>query len=203
MKMNKIVIKMALLLLVITVSACVTKISSKEATLKYLDESRNTALEFRKRLSGVQKEQMESVGAENAIPVCKVIAPAMTAEYSIDGRELKRVSLKARNKVLGTPDAWEKEVLEGFDKAQREGKPVDAMEASTVSQDADGRWFRYMKAIPTQPQCLQCHGKPTDISSGMKALLTQEYPDDRATGYSVGEIRGAISIKRNLDSVSK
>ncbi|MDP1660208.1 MAG: DUF3365 domain-containing protein [Methylotenera sp.] len=201
--MNNIFLKTTLVLLVLTAPACATKISNEAATAKYLDESRNTAMEFRKKLMGVQKAQLESVGAENAIPVCKVVAPAMAAEYSKDGRELKRVSLKARNKLLGTPDAWEKEVLVGFDKAQREGKPVDSMEVSTVSKDADGRWFRYMKAIPTQPQCLQCHGKPDDISAGMKALLAKEYLEDKAIGYSVGEIRGAISIKRKLDVVSK
>lgn len=201
--MDNIIVKTALVLLVLTAPACATKISNEAATAKYLDESRNTALEFRKKLGGLQKEQLESVGAENAIPVCKVTAPAMAAEYSKDGRELKRVSLKARNKLVGTPDVWEKQVLEGFDKAQLAGKSADNMEASTVSKDADGRWFRYMKAIPTQAQCLQCHGKPADISPRMKALLEKEYPEDKATGYSVGEIRGAISIKRKLDVVSK
>jgi len=197
--MNNIILNTALVLVVLTVPACATKVSNEAVTAKYLEESRNTALEFRKKLGGVQKAQLESVGAENAIPVCKVIAPAMAAEYSKNGQMLKRVSLKARNKALGTPDAWEKEVLEGFDKAQLAGKPVDVMEASTVSKDADGRWFRYMKAIPTQPQCLQCHGKPNDISAGMKALLAKEYPEDMATGYSVGEVRGAISIKRKVN----
>lgn len=197
--MNNIILKTALVLVVLTVPACVTKVSNEATTAKYLEESRNTALEFRKKLGGVQKAQLESVGAENAIPVCKVIAPAMAAEYSQNGQMLKRVSLKSRNKALGTPDTWEKEVLEGFDKAQLAGKPVDVMEASTVSKEADGRWFRYVKAIPTQPQCLQCHGKPNEISAGMKALLAREYPEDMATGYSVGEIRGAISIKRKVN----
>ena len=201
--MNNTILNTALVLAVLTLPACVTKVSNEAVTAKHLKESRNTALEFRKKLGGVQKAQLESVGAENAIPVCKVIAPAMATEYSQNGQTLKRVSLKARNKALGTPDAWEKEVLVGFDKAQRDGKPADNMEASTVSKDADGRWFRYMKAIPTQAQCLQCHGKPTDISAGMKEKLAAEYPEDMATGYSVGEVRGAISIKRKLDVVSK
>lgn len=201
--MNNMILKMTLVLMALTVPACATEISNEAVTSKYLDESRSTAMEFRKKLMGVQKAQLENVGAENAIPVCKVIAPAMAAEYSNDGREFKRVSLKARNLVQGAPDAWEKEVLELFDKAQREGNPVDNMETSTVSKDADGRWFRYMKAIPTQAQCLQCHGKPADISAGMKALLAKEYPEDKAIGYSAGEIRGAISIKRKLAVDSK
>lgn len=199
--MNNIFVKTALVVLALTATACATNGENKAVIAKYLEESRQTAMEFRQKLGGVQKAQLEAVGAESAIPVCKVIAPAMATEYSKNGRELKRVSLKARNEVQGTPDAWEKEVLEAFDQDQRVGKPVDKMEASTVIKNADGRWFRYMKAIPTQAQCLQCHGKPADISAGMKTLLANEYPEDQATGYAVGEVRGAISIKRKLDVV--
>ncbi len=194
--MHKTFVKSALVLLVLSTAGCATKMNVETARTQYLDESRNAAMDFRKKLMGVQKGQLESVGAEKAIPVCKVIAPAMAAEYSKDGRVLKRVSLKARNQTQGTPDAWEKETLEAFDLAQREGKAVDTLEASAVS--SDGRWFRYMKAIPTQQQCLQCHGKSADISASMKALLAKEYPQDKAIGYSVGEVRGAISIKRQL-----
>ena len=55
-----------------------------------------------------------------------------------------------------------------------------------------------MKAIPTQPMCLQCHGKPADMKDNVKAILAKEYPEDKAVGYSLGEIRGAISIKHKL-----
>lgn len=201
--MNRIFVKGALVLLALTAPACATKAPNEAAQTQHLEESRKTAQEFMQTLGGALKKQLETGGAESAIGVCKQIAPALAAEYSKDGRVVKRVSLKARNKMQGTPDAWEKETLEGFDKAQRKGKPVDTMEASMMSSDADGRWFRYMKAIPTQPMCLQCHGKPADISAGVKAMLTKEYPEDEATGYSVGEIRGAISIQRKMDVVQK
>ncbi|MDQ3259267.1 MAG: DUF3365 domain-containing protein, partial [Pseudomonadota bacterium] len=32
----------------------------------------------------------------------------------------------------------------------------------------------------------------------VKATLSQQYPHDRATGYVVGQVRGAISVKRPL-----
>jgi hypothetical protein len=32
----------------------------------------------------------------------------------------------------------------------------------------------------------------------VRARLATEYPHDKATGYSAGQIRGAISIKRPL-----
>lgn len=201
--MNRFFVKSALALLVLTAPAYATKLTNEAAREKYLEESRNTAQEFMQTLGGTLKKQLETGGAESAIGVCKQIAPALAAEYSKDGRVVRRVSLKTRNKVQGTPDDWEKQMLEGFDQGQREGKPVTGMEMATVTEDADGRWFRYMKAIPTRPMCLQCHGKPADISTGVKAMLTKEYPEDKATGYSAGEIRGAISIKRKMDLVSK
>lgn len=201
--MNRIFVKGSLLLLALTASACATKVPNEAAQMQHLEESRKTAQEFMQTLGGALKKQLETGGAESAIGVCKQIAPALVAEYSKNGRVVKRVSLKTRNKVQGTPDNWEKEVLEGFDQGQREGKPAASMEMATTTEETDGRWFRYMKAIPTQPMCLQCHGKPADISAGVKTVLTKEYPEDKATGYSAGEIRGAISIKRKLDVVSK
>ncbi|MDZ4097730.1 MAG: DUF3365 domain-containing protein [Methylophilaceae bacterium] len=72
------------------------------------------------------------------------------------------------------------------------------MELGTVYEDAGGSWFHYMRAIPTQPQCLQCHGSLEQIAPNVRALLSAEYPADRATGYSAGDIRGAISIKHKI-----
>lgn len=164
----------------------------------YLAESRKTAQAFMQTLGGALKKQLEAGGAESAIGVCKQIAPALAAEYSQNGRTVKRVSLKVRNAVQGTPDAWEKTVLENFDAEQQQGKPVAEMEVTKVSSTADGRAFRYMKAIPAQAMCLQCHGQPADISAGVSALLSREYPLDQAVGYRAGQIRGAISISYSL-----
>jgi hypothetical protein len=35
--------------------------------------------------------------------------------------------------------------------------------------------------------------------ANVKARLSAEYPDDQATGYSAGSIRGALSIKQKLN----
>lgn len=168
---------------------------------QYLEESRKVAQEFMQTLGGTLKKQLALGGAESAIGVCKEIAPALANEYSKNGRVVKRVSLKNRNPVQGVPDTWEQNVLAGFDLNQQEGKPVSEMEVTTVSNDTDGRWFRYMKAIPTQAMCLQCHGQPSDISERVRILILNEYPQDKAVEYSEGQVRGAISIKRLLETV--
>lgn len=201
--MHKNLFRIAVKLIASVSLLAVTTVSAADKTdaaqAQYLEESRKTAQEFMQTLGGALKKQLALGGAESAIGVCKQIAPALAHEYSIDGREVKRVSLKNRNPEQGIPDAWEQNVLAGFDLAQQQGKPVTDMEMATVRDEADGRWFRYMKAIPTQAMCLQCHGQPSDISDGVRALLLKEYPQDKAVGYREGQIRGAISIKRFLE----
>lgn len=173
-----------------------TQTDTDTARQAYLQESQQIAQTFMQRLGGTLKGQLQTGGPAGAISVCKQIAPALAAEYSQDGRQVRRVSLRARNQELGTPDAWERAVLENFDR-QKTQDPA-TLETSELVHDADGRWFRYMKAIPTQPMCLQCHGQADDIPAEVKAVLAQEYPEDRATGYRAGDIRGAITIKRKL-----
>jgi hypothetical protein len=165
--------------------------------IDYTEESRKIAQEFMQKLAATLKQQLESSGTESAIKVCKEVAPALAAEYSANNRLVKRVSLKPRNQFLGTPTDVERNVLKNFDEKQRTGA-TGMMESSMAYEDADGSWFHYMRAIPTQPQCLQCHGSLEQIAPNVRALLSAEYPADRATGYSAGDIRGAISIKHKI-----
>jgi hypothetical protein len=53
-----------------------------------------------------------------------------------------------------------------------------------------------MKAIVLSEPCLACHGE--GIAPEVKAQLAKDYPHDRSTGYKVGDVRGAVSVKRPL-----
>ena len=56
--------------------------------------------------------------------------------------------------------------------------------------------YRYMRALPTQPLCLNCHGLPEQLTPAVKEKLKALYPDDKAIGYRPGEIRGAMTIRK-------
>ena len=58
--------------------------------------------------------------------------------------------------------------------------------------------LRYMKPLVVQPVCIACHGPKENIPAEVKAILEQRYPSDRATGFLVGDVRGAISVKITL-----
>jgi len=162
-------------------------------------EARKVAGGMQQRLAGKLLGEIQANGAEAAIGVCKTIAPEAAAQISREtGWRVTRVSLRTRNPALGAPDAWEQRVLAGFDARAARGEKADALEHADVVQEPQGRYFRYMKALPVMPLCVSCHGDAASIPAGIKARLAQEYPHDRATGYSPGQIRGAISIKRPL-----
>ena len=41
------------------------------------------------------------------------------------------------------------------------------------------------------PPCLQCHGTPNqDIAPETLAAIQKLYPDDKATGFKLGDLRG-------------
>jgi hypothetical protein len=163
------------------------------------EESRAMALPFMKKLAEENKKAVSEGGPESAIKVCKEIAPNMAGEASRkNGVRMTRVSLKVRNPMLGTADAWEQKVLQDFEARVAKGEKPDNMEFVEVVKEPAGSSFRYMKAIALQQACVACHGTPEQISDSVRIRLNEDYPNDKAIGYVPGQIRGAVSIKRTL-----
>lgn len=170
-----------------------------EDTARMQEESRAVAMPFMKQLGAANQKAVAEGGPESAIKVCKEIAPSMAGEISRkQGWKLTRVSLKVRNPLLGTPDAWEQKVLQEFEARAAKGEKPDTMEFAEVVKEPAGSSFRYMKAIALQAGCVACHGTAEQIPANVKARLAEDYPHDQATGYAPGQIRGAVSIKRPL-----
>lgn len=161
------------------------------------EAARVVATELIQKLGGALKKEMAANGPDGALSVCRDIAPALAGEQSRrTGSRVTRVSLRMRNPLLGQPDVWEQQVLADFDRRAARGEKADTLEHSEIAVEPQGRYFRYMKAIPVQPLCLTCHGSAETIPDSVKAKLAAEYPHDRATGYSFGQIRGAVTIKQ-------
>ncbi len=160
-----------------------------------LDEARQVAMSLPPRLMVSLQEEIGRSGIGGAIPVCKEMAPKMAGEISKQtGWQIRRVSLKTRNESRATPDAWEKTALEEFDQRAAAGEQPSKLEKGAQV----GTEYRYLKALPVQTLCLGCHGLPDQLTPEVKAALRQNYPGDQATGYTEGQIRGAISVRKRL-----
>lgn len=181
------------------VTAFTTSAFAADDLTKYKDESRAVVGPFVQQLIAENKKAVQEGGPESAIKVCKDIAPKMAGDISRQqGWKLTRVSLKVRNPLLGTPDAWEQKTLKQFEARIAKGEKPETLEAAEIVKESNGKSFRYMKGIVLQPGCVACHGKTEEIPANVQAKLAEEYPHDQATGYAPGQVRGGVSIKRPL-----
>lgn len=170
-----------------------------EDLTKYQDESRAVAMPFLKQLGAANQKAVSEGGPDSAVKVCRDIAPQMTGEVSRKtGWKMTRVTLKVRNPMLGVADAWEQKALMEFEARAAKGEKPETLELSEMVQEPAGKYFRFIKAIPLQAGCVACHGATEQIPDSVKARLNEDYPHDKATGYSVGQVRGAVSIKRPI-----
>ncbi|MBB1440678.1 DUF3365 domain-containing protein [Shewanella sp. SG41-4] len=155
--------------------------------------------EFSQALKGQLQAAIKQGGLINAVSVCKSVAPAIAAENSKEGWTLTRTSLRVRNSD-NTPDEWELSQLQQFELVNASGQqPADKpIVASEFIVNDDNTQFRYMKAIPAQQLCLGCHG--SNIEPEVSALLSKTYPDDKAVDFALGDIRGAFSLKKDIET---
>lgn len=164
---------------------------AQDSTLQ--TEASSLAGEFVSRLQPQLKQALQAGGPVNAISVCSQQAPLIADSMSKEsGWMVKRVSLKSRNATRAQPDTWEAAVLSQFDRRQAAGEDAAQIRYSETTPSH----FRYMQAQGAQGVCLLCHGE--NLSAEVKVALDQYYPDDLATGYSLGQIRGAISLSKQL-----
>ena len=54
--------------------------------------------------------------------------------------------------------------------------------------------YRYYRPLTIQPVCLACHGDPATMNPLVLDALETAYPDDHATGYEVGDLRGLVRV---------
>ena len=139
------------------------------------------------------RQAMAAGGPVAAVKVCHTRAAAIAAAVSAETQwEIGRTSLKWRN-PNNAPDEWEQQTLRQFEQRKAAGEAVAKLEAMKTTNEG----FRYMKAIPTQGLCLTCHG--TEIKPEIASELQRLYPEDNATGFRLGDIRGAFTMMQRTN----
>jgi hypothetical protein len=169
---------------------------ARAAEEAWVVEARGVSTAVPPKLLAVLQAEIAKSGPEGAIAVCQVQAPALARAASEQtGWAVKRVSLRNRN-PKAVPDAWERAALEDFDRRAAAHEPAAKLERYEAVQEDGKTVWRYMRALPTGELCLACHGPVEQLSPAVKAKLAALYPEDRATGYRVGDIRGAMTLQK-------
>ena len=120
-------------------------------------------------------------GPEEAITVCKLKAPEISGTLSLNSVRLGRTSKRLRNPSNIAPD-WVAPILESYVNKPSDRKP----RAVSVSNNQSG----YVEPIIIQPICLTCHGD--NLTPEVSSRITEVYPEDRAVGYQIGDLRGVF-----------
>ena len=168
-----------------------------QETPGWVHEARDAASELARALQSELASALSAGGPSAGIETCRVRATQIADAVSGPDLTVGRTALRLRN-ADNAPDDWETGVLRDFRERLEAGADPASLQTWHVQSRDGERIGRWMKAIPMQPQCLVCHGNavPEDVAD----VLSRLYPEDRATGFAVGDLRGAFTVTVELDS---
>ena len=160
---------------------------------------RTTSVEFMKSLKGILVNQIQTNGVLKAVSVCSDTAQVLTNNFGLQkGVFIRRVSFNNRNKN-NFPDDFEKKVLNKFELLHQNKELNSETEHVEIVREGEFKYLRYLKPILVKAECLNCHGNESDIMTEVQKLIAQKYSKDKAVGYSIGDLRGAISLKKVVE----
>ena len=141
--------------------------------------------------SAALAESVSKNGAAAALSVCSERAPQIGNEVAeTHGVKLRRATKKPRN-PKGAADETEKAMLAAFAEALAK---KEAPKPQIVT-NTDGSQTFFAPIVLGNPICLQCHGElGKDVTPETSAAIQKLYPEDKATGYQLGDLRGLWSI---------
>jgi len=174
------------------------QIPQDSRTAQALTEARQVSDDLSNKVRDLLFQELKRGGPAGAVRVCSEVAQEVAQEFRTrTGHSVRRVSIKYRN-LKDIPDDYEHKKLETLDLLNRQ-KNLGKEHFDVVEED--GReTLRYLRPLVIAPLCLTCHGPKEQIPADVKSILLQKYPDDRATDYNVGDLRGAVSVKIVLPS---
>lgn len=125
-------------------------------------------------------------GTDYAVEFCNVAAIPLTDSLANNLEVyIQRLSDKNRNSLNAIQTktdslAWEK---------------IKSEKTDFIEQDKNGDVYYFKPILIEMSTCVKCHGSKTDIAESTQNIITQKYPNDRAIGYKIGDLRGMWKIK--------
>lgn len=121
-------------------------------------------------------------GPGGAIEVCATEAPRLAAAVSKGPIQIGRATRRPRNPA-NAATGWQADAIAYF-----EAMPAGDRAKATFTKLLPDGATAYAEPLIVGGLCLVCHGQA--LSSEVTAALAARYPEDRATGYAEGDLRG-------------
>ncbi len=135
-------------------------------------------------------QAIQAGGTGHAVDFCNIHAMQLTDSLAQTyGVSIQRLSDRNRNLANALRTKTDKTAW----KSMQGAAPEHA--AHLLLDDSEGNTHYYKPIFIAMPTCLQCHGKPQeDVATGTLQTINEKYPDDKALGYALGELRGVWKI---------
>jgi len=151
-------------------------------------------IKYIKMLGGALKSQLqekmkEDKSALTAMAFCTSSANDITEKVNKKlpaYAKVRRTSLKVRNDKNNSADATDRKVMEAY-VSSIEAKKFSPKDIKVVEV---GDVTRVYKPLLAKGVCLKCHG--SDLSPKVAEAIKSAYPNDKATGFKEGDLRGVI-----------
>lgn len=153
-----------------------------------------------KNLGMQLKAALSNGDPTSAVRVCQQVAQPITASTSgqFSGHTVSRTSLKIRNPI-NDPTEADRLILEKWQALADAGETLPEHE---VVRGSTGT-ATYYRPILVQEVCVKCHGTSQEISPAVREALGTLYPEDKATDYKIGDLRGAFRVTINLEAAGQ
>ena len=151
-----------------------------------LEAQKNKATQAKKAmfaaLSGRLTEVMADAGPAAAVAVCAEEAPLLAAGVAEKlGVRIGRTSFRLRN-ANNQPPEWAVPAL--VNKPEQD-----------VYIELPGQSLGAILPIRMMKLCERCHGDDDAIDADVRTTIAKYYPDDQATGFHDGDLRGWFWIE--------
>ena len=163
--------------------------TTDEAHMTYGERGLKYALSTKAVLGKNLMGTIQKKGTIAALEFCNIKAYPLTDSMAlVHHANIKRVTDKPRNQN-NLANSIELKQIESFKEHLSKAIEIEPV----VSENNDKIHVYY--PIITNDMCLQCHGKPNlNVTSETLNKIAQLYPEDKALGYNINEIRGIWSI---------
>lgn len=127
-------------------------------------------------------DEMASGGAASAVTVCRDEAATIAARVAREqGIALGRTSHRLRNPG-NAPPPWAAALIRTSAGSKAGAQSVRVFDL--------GDRVGVVRPIGFAPMCATCHGSPDQIPAPVRAIVAAAYPDDAATAFVPGDLRG-------------
>lgn len=167
--------------------SCHNTSEEKEEVERFKDKGDSIATFAQTTLLQNVSNAMQKGGTEYAVEFCQIkalpITDSLSGKYSV---AIRRITDQNRNPENGLKTEMDRKVFYAF--------TLDNSKMDTILRKQDNVVY-YKRINLAMPACVKCHGNPqTDINPATLQKIKSLYPDDKATGYAMGDFRGLWKI---------